>query len=94
MMGKMGKMCGLHKAAMALVIIGALNWGLVGALNMNLVEKLLGAWPMVERIVYVLVGLSGLAMLASTKCCMKCESCGMGMEEKKPAAPAAGMPKA
>lgn len=42
-----------------LVVIGALNWGLV-ALNWNLVETLLGSWPVVVTIVYALVGLSGL----------------------------------
>jgi uncharacterized membrane protein YuzA (DUF378 family) len=42
-----------------LVIVGALNWGLT-ALNWNLVEKLLGAWPTVVTIVYALVGLAGL----------------------------------
>ena len=43
-----------------LVIVGALNWGLVGLLNVNLVNSLLGAWPTVEKVVYVLVGVSGL----------------------------------
>jgi len=46
--------------AVWLVIIGALNWGLVGLLNVNLVNWLLGSWPTVERIVYILVGLAGV----------------------------------
>lgn len=66
--------CGVHKFAWVLVIIGALNWGLVG-LNpdWNLVNLILGGLPIVERIVYVLVGLSGVAMLAmgSCKACKK-----------------------
>lgn len=50
---------------MVLIIVGALNWGLVGlggflGGNWNLVNMLLGAWPMVEWLVYVLVGLAGL----------------------------------
>ncbi len=49
--------------ATLLVVVGALNWGLVGLLNMNLVNSLLGAWPTVERVVYVLVGVSGLWLL-------------------------------
>lgn len=49
--------------AMLLVVVGALNWGLVGLLNMNLVNALLGAWPSLEKVVYVLVGVSGLWML-------------------------------
>ena len=90
MMMKGMKMCGLHNAAFALVVVGALNWGLVGALNMNLVEMLLGQWPMVERVVYILVGVSALALCFAGKCCAKCESCGAPMmggdkpaEEKK-----------
>jgi len=47
-----------------LVIIGALNWGLVGAFNINLVNMLVGTWPLLETIVYVLVGLSGVYLLA------------------------------
>lgn len=46
-----------------LVVIGALNWGLVGLLNVNLVNWLLGSWPTVERIVYILVGLGGVYKL-------------------------------
>lgn len=64
-------MCGLHKVAAALVWIGALNWGLVGAFNFNLVNSVLGGMPTVERVVYALVGLSALAMLA----CVKCKGC-------------------
>ncbi len=45
---------------MILVVVGGINWGLVGAANWNLVEALLGAWPMVVKIVYILVGLSAL----------------------------------
>lgn len=64
-------MCWLHKIAGALVIIGALNWGLVGALEFNLVNTLLGDWMWVERAVYILVGLSGIAMIFACKCCVK-----------------------
>ncbi len=46
-----------------LVVVGGVNWGLVGAINYNLVESLLGSWPMVMRIVYDLVGLSALYMV-------------------------------
>lgn len=71
----MKKMCGVHKAAWLLVLVGALNWGLVGALKLNLVASLLGAWPVVERLVYVLVGVSALMMLGIGKCCMKGGMC-------------------
>ena len=49
--------------AVWLVVIGALNWGLVGLLNVNLVNWLLGSWPTVERVVYILVGLGGVYKL-------------------------------
>lgn len=84
MMMKGMKLCGLHKAAWALLVIGGLNWGLVGAAKLNLVMMLLGSWPLVERIVYILVGLAAVAMLFAGKCCAKCEACGteMGGEKK------------
>ncbi len=50
----------LEKIAMFLVIVGALNWGLVGALNLNLVEKLTGDNASVNKIVYILVGVAAL----------------------------------
>jgi len=45
---------------LALVIIGGLNWGLVGLLNLDLVAALFGAGSALARIVYVLVGLSAV----------------------------------
>ncbi|OGH21172.1 MAG: hypothetical protein A2186_03100 [Candidatus Levybacteria bacterium RIFOXYA1_FULL_41_10] len=46
-----------------LVIVGALNWGLMGLLNLNVVNMVLGGWPVVEQVVYILVGVSGLWLL-------------------------------
>lgn len=43
-----------------LVIIGGLNWGLVGLANMNLVDILVGGMPPLDKVVYALVGLSAL----------------------------------
>ena len=57
--------CLLCKVVGAVAIIGALNWGLMGVAKINLVERLLGGIPHAVRIVYLLVGLSGLALLAS-----------------------------
>lgn len=42
-----------------LVVVGAINWGLVGLMNFNLVTYLFGSWPFLVMVVYVLVGLSG-----------------------------------
>lgn len=46
--------------AVWLVVIGAINWGLVGLLNVNLVNWLFGSWPTLERVVYILVGVGGV----------------------------------
>lgn len=50
----------LKALAVILIIVGALNWGLVGAFHLNLVEMLFGAASLLTRIVYILVGLAGL----------------------------------
>jgi len=67
-------MNGLGKVAWILVLIGALNWGLVGlgafmGGNWNVVNLLLGSWPKVEWLVYILVGLSALWKLFYHKGC-------------------------
>ena len=49
--------------ALVLVIIGGLNWGLVGLFRFDLVEAILGAVPILQRIVYVLVGIAALYMI-------------------------------
>lgn len=46
--------------ALVLVIIGAINWGLIGMFNFNLVETIFGGFSVLSRIIYVLVGVSGL----------------------------------
>jgi len=61
-------MSALDKTAMVLVVIGALNWGLIGAFNINLVDVVSGAVSgndasareTLNRIVYVLVGLAAV----------------------------------
>jgi len=57
--------CFLCKIVGILAIIGALNWGLVGVLDVNIVTRLFGEGTMVTRIIYGLVGLSGIALLVS-----------------------------
>ncbi len=46
-----------------LIIIGGINWGLVGLLNLNLVTLLFGAVPILVTVVYVLVGLAAVYQL-------------------------------
>jgi uncharacterized membrane protein YuzA (DUF378 family) len=59
----MAKMSSIDWIVAVLVIVGALNWGLVGLGGWNLVNLALGSWAIVERVVYVLVGLAGLWMI-------------------------------
>lgn len=46
-----------------LVVLGAINWGLVGLANIDLVNVILGSWAVLVKVVYLLVGLSGLWLL-------------------------------
>lgn len=46
--------------ALVLVIIGAINWGLIGLFNFNLVDTIFGTMSIISRIIYTLVGISGL----------------------------------
>jgi len=57
----------LRMVAWYLLVVGGLNWGLIGLLNLNLVTMLLGSWPMLVSLVYVLVGVSALWLLVDTK---------------------------
>ncbi len=58
----------MQKAALWLVVIGGINWGLVGLgyflnTDLNIVHMILGSMPAIENAVYVLVGLSALWVL-------------------------------
>lgn len=69
----MKKGCGIHKLTWVLVIVGAINWGLVGlggffGSEWNVVDLLLGRWMVVENIVYLLVGISGVMLIFGCKC--------------------------
>lgn len=71
-------MSSLNMVAWWLLVIGGLNWGLVGlggffGGDWNVVHLILGSWPVVEWLVYVLVGLSTLVLLFKKK------DMGMGM---------------
>ena len=50
----------IDKTALVLIIIGALNWGLIGLFSFDLVATLFGNMSILSRIVYSLVGISGL----------------------------------
>ncbi len=76
-----GKKCVCTPAMIGkvLVIIGAVNWGLVGLGGLfsgdwNVVKMILGGWPVVENIVYLLVGIAGVMMIFGCRC-KACTSC-------------------
>jgi uncharacterized membrane protein YuzA (DUF378 family) len=75
----------LHVLSFILVIVGALNWGLVGFFNFNLVATIFGDMSAVSRIIYALVGISAVVELAGHKrgckaCGSGCKTCGTGEE--------------
>ena len=54
----------LDYTALTIAIIGAVNWGLVGFFDFNLVAFLLGSMSWLSRIIYALVGLCGLYLIS------------------------------
>ncbi len=71
----------LHMVAWILLIVGGLNWLLVGlggfmGANWNVVAMVLGSWPQVEWLVYVLVGLSAVYEIVNHK--NTCKNCSSG----------------
>ena len=72
----------VHMIAWILLIVGGLNWLLIGiggfvGNNLNVVNLLLGTWPAVEWIVYILVGLSAVYEVFTHK--KNCRECNPGM---------------
>ncbi len=70
----------LHMIAFILLVVGGINWGLVGlgyfaGSSWNVVNMLLGSWPQVESLVYVLVGVSAVWLLVGHK--KDCRVCSM-----------------
>lgn len=53
----------IDATALTIAIIGALNWGLIGIFQFDLVRFLFGDMSWISRIVYILVGLSGLYLV-------------------------------
>lgn len=63
----------LHTISFILLVVGGLNWLLVGLFGFNLVTALLGSWPLVVQVVYILVGLSAIVEIVGHK--SNCKSC-------------------
>lgn len=55
----------LYFLCLVLVIVGGLNWGLVGLLNFDLVAAIFGSMTFISKLVYDLVGLSAVYLLFS-----------------------------
>ena len=49
----------IQKIALVFTIIGAINWGLIGLFNFNLVESIFGTY-MLSAIIYMIVGIAGI----------------------------------
>lgn len=71
----------LHMVTVTLTIIGALNWGLIGLFDFNLVTSLLGAWPMVENLVYIAVGVSAVYVFMTHA--SDCKVCMVASKKRK-----------
>ncbi len=88
-----GKKCIPGILICLLVVVGALNWGLVGIgmlmnNDLNVVHMLVGAWPMVEAIVYILVGVAGIGKIFHDMMCpCKKDCCGDCGKDGKAEAP-------
>jgi uncharacterized membrane protein YuzA (DUF378 family) len=86
-----GGMCSVSMVCKLLLVVGGLNWGLVGlgmflGNDLNVVHMLVGSWPTLEAVVYLLVGVAAVMKLFGCRCskCMAgCASCGAtGMDQK------------
>ncbi len=55
---------GFDYTALVIAVIGAINWGLIGIFRLDLVRMIFGDMTWISRIIYVLVGLSGLYLLS------------------------------
>ena len=72
----------MHSVSFILLVIGGLNWLLVGIGGWDLVAMVLGAGSMLARIVYVLVGLSAVYLVVTHK--KTCKNCDKGAAPSAP----------
>lgn len=91
-MNKCKGMCTCSMVGKILLIIGGLNWGLVGigmliGSNLNVVSMIFGTIPTLEAVIYILVGVAAVMKIFTCKC-RKCTEantacCGTGKMEEK-----------
>lgn len=73
-----------HMVAYILLFIGGINWGLIGLSSFfesdwDIVYRILGSWPVLENLVYLLVGASAVYLAASHKSyCKNCNAAATG----------------
>jgi uncharacterized membrane protein YuzA (DUF378 family) len=85
--------CICSKIAWVLVAIGGLNWGLIGlgmligGTNLNVINLLVGSWPVVEGIIYLIVGIATVVKIFGCPCkrCKEsCKDCHVSMDKTNP----------
>ena len=59
----MFKLSPLDKISFILVMIGALNWGLIGLTNIDLVEVIFGNIPLIQRFIYIIIGAAAIDII-------------------------------
>ncbi len=64
--GRVMRVDALDWIAIILTIVGAINWGLIGIFSFDLVAFLFGTMSLLSRIIYTLVGISGLYLIYTT----------------------------
>ncbi len=84
--------CGMGGILKVLLIIGGLNWGLVGVgmlmgNNLNVVNMAFSSMPTVEAIIYIIVGVAAIVKIFGCPC-KKCKACCVADVPATPATPA------
>lgn len=73
----------LYMPSKLLTIIGAINWGLVGLLNFDLVAAIFGKKSFISRLIYTLVGLAGVYLIMKYKAKLAMKKHGKTKGERK-----------
>ena len=73
----------LYIPSKLLTIIGALNWGLVGFLNFDLVAVIFGKKSFLSRLIYTLVGMAGIYLIINKVKCLAMKKHGRTKEEHR-----------
>lgn len=65
---------GLHITLFSIMTVGGINWGLIGLFDLNLVNLIFGGLPGIERLIYIIVGVSTVYIFATHR--RDCRICG------------------